>query len=243
MSTDVYEDCRVAILCGGRGSRLKPTTDTIPKALVQLNGRPILDYVMNFYRSKGFERFVLCVGYKADMVREHCASLGYGSEVSFSDAGEDASMLGRIKALETETADRLMVSYCDTFIDLDLRSMLQQHTASGAEGTIVTARIRSPFGLVSYDRERVVESFVEKPLLNYYIGSFVLERSSLGRATEDTVRKPDGVGLVEFFQHLIAHGTLRAFEHEGPQITFNTESERQKAEEYIGQFYTYTESP
>lgn len=232
---------QVAILCGGRGTRLRPTTDVIPKALVELNGRPILDYVLNFYRSKGLSRFILCVGYKADMVRAHYADSPSGTRIFFSDAGEDASMLQRIWALRDLMEERIFISYCDTFIDLDLDRMLASHLAIRAEATIVTAKIRSPFGLVNFNSEGWVTSFVEKPVMNYYIGSFILERSALTYVTQEMLQMPDGQGIVKFFVDLSARNRLAAFEHAGPQITFNTESERQKAEEDLGRFYTYSE--
>jgi len=236
-----FQDSQVAVLCGGRGTRLRPTTDVIPKALVQLNGRPILDYVLNFYRSKGLSRFILCVGYKAEMVRAHYAEPPSGANICFSDAGEDASMLQRVWALRGLIEERTIVSYCDTFIDLDLGHMLERHLEKRASVTIVTAKIRNPFGLVAFDTEGWVTSFVEKPIMNYYIGSFILDRAALEHVTPDMLQKPDGQGLVEFFVTLASEQRLAVFEHEGPQITFNTESERRNAEEALGRFYTYSE--
>ena len=92
----------MAILCGGRGSRLRPATDEIPKALVEVNGRTILDNLIDFYRSKGHGEFILCVGYKADMVRAHYDSSPSEIDVAFSDAGEDARMIERIWRLRDE---------------------------------------------------------------------------------------------------------------------------------------------
>jgi glucose-1-phosphate cytidylyltransferase len=231
----------VAILCGGRGTRLKPTTDTIPKALVPLNGRPILDYVLEFYARRGFRHFTLCVGYKSEAIRAHYTPAPDGLQITFSDAGEAASMLERIWALRDGVDDTLIVSYGDTFIDLDLERLLAHHRAAGAEATIVTAKIRSPFGLVRYDGSGQVTSFVEKPLLNYYIGSFLVEKAAFARMTPELLALRDGQGLVAFFAALIGLGKLHAFEHGGNQITFNTESERAKAEEDMGKFYTYSE--
>lgn len=231
----------VAILCGGRGTRLKPATDVIPKALVELNGRPILDYVLSFYRAKGLSDFVLCVGYKADMVRAHFGTPSAATGIRFSDAGEDASMLERIWALRDLMGERILVSYCDTFIDLDLEQMMEVHLRMGAGITIVTARIRNPFGLVGVDADGWVASFVEKPVMNYYIGCFILERSALDSVTREMLAMPDGQGIVKFFEAMASQRRMTAFEHTGPQITFNTESERQSAEEALGRFYTYSE--
>ena len=237
-----FTGSQVAILCGGRGIRLRPTTDIIPKALIPLNGRPILDHVISFYQAKGFTEFILCVGYRADQVREHFKVSPPGIDIRFSDAGEDASMLARIWALRDQMKERIFVSYCDTFIDLDLEGLMGTHLRQRAAATIVTAKIRSPFGLVASDPGGWVTSFSEKPVLNYYIGCFLLERATLAQVTPELLDRPDGQGLVSFFGALSDRRQLAVFEHAGVQITFNTESERQKAEEDLGRFYTYSET-
>lgn len=232
---------QVAVLCGGRGTRLRPKTDTIPKALVELNGKPILDYIVEFYASKGLGDFILCVGYKGNLVKEHCRGYDQDLKFRFSDAGEDASMLQRIWEMRNLVDGRIFVSYCDTFIDLDIVQMLEEHCRKSAGITMVTAKIKNPFGLLTYDDNGWVNSFVEKPILNYYIGSFILEVSTLEYVTEEMLAKPDGGGIVDFFKRLTQLNLLAAYEHKGAQITFNTENERQKAEEILGHYYTISE--
>ncbi len=150
-------------------------------------------------------------------------------------------MLQRIWHMREMIEERMFVSYCDTFIDLDIGQMLEEHRRKGAVATMVTARIKSPFGLLTYGANRWVDSFVEKPVLNYYIGSFILERSALENVTPEMLAKPDGEGIVEFFNVLVDRNQLAAHEHAGAQITFNTENERQKAEETLGHFYSVSE--
>jgi NDP-sugar pyrophosphorylase family protein len=150
-------------------------------------------------------------------------------------------MLQRLWALRDGVEHRLLVSYCDTFIDLDIDSMLVLHRNKGAAATIVTAEIRNPFGLVTVNEQGWVDSFVEKPLLNYYIGSFVLEKTAFSLITQDMLDRPDGEGLIELFCMLAKKKLLAAFPHKGTQITFNTESERRTAERDLGHFYTYEE--
>ncbi len=233
---------QVAVLCGGKGTRLKPTTDVVPKALVELNGRPMLDYIIDFYRTKGLTKFILCVGHKAEKVKNYYEHPPSGTEIDFSDAGENASMLERVWAIRNHMGERIFVAYCDTFIDLDIDRMMADHLEHKAEVTIVSAKIRNPFGLLTYDSDNWVTSFVEKPLSNYYIGCFILERSALDLVTPEMLKRPDGQGLVEgLFEGLIGAKKLAVFEHRGAQITFNTESERKKVEEYLGRFYTHLE--
>ena len=241
MSDSVVQDSKVVVLCGGRGARLKPQTDVVPKALVPINGRPILEYIIDFYRARGLSSFVLCVGYKGEQIAERYETPPPGIEISISDSGEDASMLQRIWAVRDLIGERAFVSYCDTFIDLDLDGLMANHLDHEAAVTLVSAKIKSPFGLLTFDSDSWVSSFVEKPLLTYYIGCFILERAGLSHVTPEMLESDDGQGLVAFFQDLVAKKLLAGFEHEGMQITFNTESEREQAEEYLGQFYTYIE--
>lgn len=235
-------DDKVVILCGGRGARLRPATDTVPKALVPLNGRPILDYILDFYRQKGFFKFVMCVGYKAAKIMEYYANPPQGTDITFSDAGEQASMLERLWKVRDQVGERFFISYGDTFIDLDLDRLLSSHVRSMAQATMVTARVKSPFGLVTVDGDGLVSSFVEKPLLNYYIGCFLCEKSAFDYVDREMLEKHDAGGLIDFFLRLKSKRLLAAFESTGFQITFNTESERRNAEKILGKFYTYTEN-
>jgi glucose-1-phosphate cytidylyltransferase len=234
-------DYQVAVLCGGRGARLRPMTDVVPKALVELNGKPILDYIVGFYSAKGLQQFILCVGYKGELVRAHCDDYAQNLNFEFSDAGEDASMLQRIWEMRDLIKEQIFISYCDTFIDLDIGKMLEEHCSKGAGATMVSAGIKNPFGLLTYDNDGWVDSFVEKPTLNYYIGSFILERSALEFVTPEMLAKSDGAGIVEFFEFLTKRGMLAAYEHAGAQITFNTENERQAAEQVLGHYYHVSE--
>lgn len=236
------EKAQVVILCGGRGTRLKPVTDAIPKPLIELNGKPILDYIIDFYRMHGFSRILLCLGYKGEKIREHYRKPLKGITLSFADAGEKTSMIKRLWLVRDKVEDTFFVSYGDTLIDLDIQQLRKEHVLRRACATIVSAKIRNPFGLITFDKKGWARSFVEKPLLNYYIGSFVLERSSLRKVPAEFLRLNDGQGLVNFFLSLIRRKKLAVFEHGGLQITFNTEDERKLAEEDIGKFYTLFES-
>jgi glucose-1-phosphate cytidylyltransferase len=232
---------RLAILSGGKGKRLWPRTEYVPKALVTLSGRPILDHILDFYKSKGFSEAILCVGYKAHTIQEHYSPPPPGMSLHYSQAGEDAGLLERITKLLEFDAERYLISYCDTLIDLEIEGLLEKHLRHRAQATIVTAGIRNPFGIVTMNSDGLVESFVEKPTFNYYIGCFLLERSSLQFATPQMIQDRDGQGLVDFFNLLAAQGQLMAYDHAGLQITFNTESERQAAEDHLTKFHTYRE--
>src|SRR5438477_3939542 len=90
----------VVILCGGRGTRLQEHTQTIPKALVEIGGRPILWHVMDIYARQGFTRFVLCLGYKGELIEDFVAGEDWHErEVVCADTGVDTQTGGRIKRI------------------------------------------------------------------------------------------------------------------------------------------------
>lgn len=233
---------KIAILCGGHGKRLRPTTSKIPKALVELDGRPIIDYIIELYINKGINDLILCTGYKSKMiegyVKEHFSNK---CQISISNSGNDAGMLQRIFNIKDLFDDRIIVSYGDTLTDLDLEGMTQSHIESKALITIATLKIKSPFGLVGYGPNGHIESFQEKPVQHYYIGHFLLEKESFNFLDEFLLEMPDGNGLVAFFQRIASINRLNGFEHQGFQITFNTEDEFKTAEHKLKRFFTIKE--
>jgi len=235
---------KIAILCGGEGKRLRPFTEELPKTLVPINGKPILEHILRLYMDKNFNDFILCIGYKGEKIRDFVGSTTINNmscRITFSEAGETASMLKRIYGLKDMFDDRIMVSYGDTLTNIDLHDFLSYHIKSQSIATIVAARIQNPFGLVSFDLQGKVESFSEKPVMNYYIGHLLLEKNAFEYMTEDLVAESDGSGLVHFFQKLISEKKLNVYLYNGRQITFNTHKEREEAEEMIKTFYTLEE--
>ncbi len=229
------------IMCGGKGSRLRPLTETVPKPLVELNGRPCLEYILRSHLHRGQGEFVLCVGYKGEMIREFVEQSGFDATIRFSDAGENASMLQRLHAARDLMSERVSVTYGDTLIDVDFPAMLGQHQARGAAITLTTAEVVSPFGLLDIDDAGLVSSYREKPSLPYFVGHMIIERSVFDEVSEDLLALPDGQGLVRLFQQLVERRELAAFPYAGPQVTFNTRQDLDRAERDAARFFTQTD--
>ncbi|MFH0771920.1 MAG: nucleotidyltransferase family protein [Candidatus Omnitrophota bacterium] len=232
---------KVVILCGGRGHRLRPLTSNLPKPLVALNGKPILQHIIEFYTGKGLNRFILCTGYRANVINEFFSTHKFNVEIEVSNAGTKAGMLKRLYLARDLIGEKAVVTYGDTFVNIDVCRMLKEHNRRKAAATITVADIRSPFGLVQFDRNNKVDSFEEKPLFQYYIGHMILEKSVLDNLDAGLISMPDGEGLIKLFQRLIKSKKLYVYKHAGLQITFNTLYERQKAEEEFTKFFTEQE--
>lgn len=231
----------ILILCGGRGRRLGSFSEHTPKVLAPLNGRPILSHVVEQFKKQGFHSFVLATGHLSEKIEDFARSSLTGCSVTISDEGPDASMLRRIHAACPHLADDVIVGYGDTYIDMDYRRLLEEHERRGCAVTLVTGKIRNPFGVVTIGESGRVASFVEKPVYDYYIGCFVFRRSLMESVGEDLLARPDGEGLVALFERLARDGNLTAFRHEGLQLTFNTEEQLDAASALLEEYFTMRE--
>lgn len=156
---------QVVILCGGQGTRAYPYTQSIPKALMEINGIPIVEQVMRIYAKHGHTDFLLSCGYLKENIFEYFQQNRYGWNVQCVDTGADADTGDRIYRLRDKLEGRFMATYCDGLSDIDLDSVEQFHGAHGGIATLAGAAVRSQYGLVYSDDAQKVTGFEEKPIL------------------------------------------------------------------------------
>ncbi len=206
----------VAILCGGRGTRLRERTQEIPKPLIEIGGRPIVEHVIELYAAQGFRRFLLATGYRGELLERFVAARGWpeGVEVQCVDTGLDTPTGGRVKRLEGLLADEptFCLTYADGLADIDLARLLAFHEAHGALATITVVRPELQFGVAELDGEDGhVLGFREKPRSEHWIngGFLCLRPGAFAYLREDSVLEREPL------QRLAADGQLRAHRHEG----------------------------
>jgi glucose-1-phosphate cytidylyltransferase len=205
----------VAILCGGRGTRLREHTQAIPKPLVEIGGLPILWHVVQLYAAQGFTRFLLATGYKGELIERfvQAATWPAGIEVSCLDTGLDTPTGGRIKLLAPSLrGERFCATYADGLADVDLAALLDYHDRHGRLATMTVVRPELQFGVTELDgQDGRVLGFHEKPRSDHWIngGFFCFEPGVLERLEPDSVleRRP--------LESLAGDGELRAFRHQG----------------------------
>jgi glucose-1-phosphate cytidylyltransferase len=204
----------VAILCGGRGTRLQERTHSIPKALVEIGGRPILWHVIRIYAAQGLRRFVLLTGYLGDQIVEYTRNEKWPEQVEIEcvDTGVDTPTGGRIKLASERFEDKAFcATYADGVADLDLPALLRFHRDHGDDATVTVVRPLSQFGIAELDDRGRVAGFQEKPRLDHWVngGFFVFEPSVLDYLTEASVLEQDPL------KRLAAEGHLHGYRHEG----------------------------
>lgn len=221
------------LLCGGKGERLKPFTENLPKALVTLNGEPLLQHLLKYLAASGIKRFVICVGYKAEKIEYFIRELkDPGWEVLIVDSG-DVSMTDRLLDARAHVQGASLICYGDTLANVDLCALQKDHRGSGALLTMTVHPLRSPFGIVSFDEFKRVRNFEEKPLLPYWINIGFM----LCHPEAFNYLKPDS-DMPAFLSLLANAGALFAHEHDGRHLTVNTEKERALAETEMVEFFT-----
>ena len=201
----------VVILCGGKGIRMSEMRGFMPKPMVQVGDKPILWHVMKTYSYYGFNNFVLCLGYKANKIKEYFEG-DREWNVTFADTGLDSNTGERIKRIEQHINDEVfLVTYADGLSDINLNDLLEYHKRQNKVATITVVKPRSPFGMVNLDYDNLITSFAEKPILDLWIngGFFVFHRDIFRYInTGDTLEK-------EVFERLVKDKELCAYEHNG----------------------------
>jgi glucose-1-phosphate cytidylyltransferase len=204
----------VVILCGGRGTRLREHTETIPKPLVEIGGRPILWHVIRIYAEQGFERFVLCLGHRGELIERFVRENGLpaGLDIECVDTGDETPTGGRI----ARVADRLggrrfCATYADGVADIDLGALIDFHESHGGLATMTVVRPELQFGVAQLDGDDVVAGFEEKPQFDGWIngGFFCFEPGALDYIGDDSVLEREPL------QRLAAERQLRAYRHTG----------------------------
>ncbi len=229
---------KVAILCGGKGTRLQEKTESIPKPLIEIGGRPILWHIMKIYSHHGFNDFVLLLGYKGEKIKEYFVdgdrwrrynftlSVAPGADptieylhqdreewrVTFVDTGLETNTGGRLnRARPYLDGDTFMATYGDGVADIDLQALLRSHKQHGKVATITAVTPVSQFGIMRIDEQGTVREFVEKPRMKEWVngGFFVFGRELFEYLEEDSVLEREPL------QQMAEAGEIRAYHHDG----------------------------
>src|SRR3954452_12746000 len=201
----------VAILCGGKGTRMTGYSEEVPKPLVEIGGLPILWHVMSIYAAHGLNRFILLLGHGAAAIEAFAATLPAEWEVTCADTGLATATGGRVaRAAHLLEDGTFCLTYADGVADIDLDALLAFHATEGAAATMTVVQPQNPWGVARLDGDRV-GGFAEKPPLDCWVngGFFVMEPRAL-----DLIGRNDVLERAPL-ETLAAGGELAAFRHDG----------------------------
>ena len=228
---------KVVILCGGKGTRLREETSVRPKPMVEIGGYPILWHIMKTYAHYGYRDFILCLGYKGEVIREYfyhyairnsnfTLNLSSGSiefhgeqkipdwRVTFVDTGEDTMTGGRVKKIEPFIQeDTFFLTYGDGVTDLDISKSLEFHKSHGLIGTITGVSPPSRYGELLIEDDRVL-SFNEKPekAHDFINGGYFIFSKNIFKYIDDN---DNCVLEQEPLEKIASEGQLKVYQHQG----------------------------
>ena len=243
---------KIVLLAGGFGTRLSEYTDSIPKPMVEIGGKPIIWHIMKRYADYGYKDFVIALGYKADVIKNYFASYHLGQNdytvnlstggttmsssgdldwnVTLVDTGLNTMTGGRVKRLQQVIGnDDFMVTYGDGLSNIDIHKLIQFHKNSGKIATLSAVFPTARFGELDIDDSNNVKTFMEKPQLGTgrINGGFFVFNSRIFDFIEgdETILERDPM------ENLVAENELAAYKHDGFWQSMDTIRERQILEE------------
>ena len=218
------------ILAGGKAERLGDAAGGLPKPLVEVAGRPIVEYQIRRLAQSGVER-VLIACRAGQEERFEVALAGVGADVVAVGEPEPLGRGGGLRhaAQRRHRTGPMYALNGDELLDVDFRTLLSEHEASGAAGTIVVAQVRSPFGVVEVEEDGTITGFREAPLLEHWLNSgvYVLGEDALALLPEK------GDHEQSTFPQLAQERRLHAHRHKGVWLTVNTPKDLRRAAEFI----------
>lgn len=168
-------DLPVVIMAGGKGTRLKPITNVIPKPLVPVGDKTILEVIMDQFESIGTKKFYMSVNYKAHMMEYYLSQLDHKYDIEFFMEDKPLGTIGSVALLKGKITTPFFVSNCDIVIDQDYRDVYDYHKSNNNDITIVTAvkSIRIPYGVIEAGENGLMTGLKEKPEQTYMINTGV----------------------------------------------------------------------
>lgn len=163
------------ILCGGLGTRIRTITkDSLPKAMIQLSGKTILEWELNWLRKNNNKHAILAVRHLAAYIEEQFGKVyetDYGEiEISYSIEKEKLGSGGAVHlANQFVSSKNTIIMNGDIITNFDLTEMMNMHVNSEIKGTISVVKMRSPYGIVEIENKRKISEFREKPILDHWI--------------------------------------------------------------------------
>lgn len=181
-------DLPVVIMAGGKGTRLKPITNVIPKPLVPIGDKTILETILDQFESIGCRKFYMSVNYKADIMKYYLSQLDHKYDVEFFQEEKPLGTIGSVSLLKGKITTPFFVSNCDSINEQDYRDVYDYHVSNHNDLTIVTMvkSFKIPYGVIETGEDGLMTALSEKPELTFQVntGVYILNPSCIDEIPE-----------------------------------------------------------
>ena len=204
---------KVVILAGGFGTRLSEYTDTIPKPMVPIGNKPIIEHIMEIYSNYGHKEFYIALGYKGEIIKSYFKNFKKDWKINLIDTGADTFTGGRLKRLEKYLSDEpFLLTYGDGLSNININQLIKFHEAHKKIVTISAVRPHARFGSLSLKGTDVIKFKEKTQLGESWIngGVFVINPNFFKYLKDDkTVLESDPLEKITDLKE------IKAFKHEG----------------------------
>ena len=224
---------KVVILAGGLGTRISEYSEVIPKPMIPIGGKPILQHIMEIYAKYGYKDFIIALGYKGEIIKNFFKKNNFEWNVNAVDTGEKTMTGGRLKRLENFIENKtFMLTYGDGLADINLKELVKYHKNHGKIGTVTSVRPPVRFGSLKIDGNKV-SSFREKSQLDsgWISGGFFVFEPKIF----EFIKNDQTLLEKEPLEQLTKNGELYAFKHEKFWQCMDTKREHTHLENLIKQ--------
>lgn len=165
----------VVIMAGGKGTRLKPITNVLPKPLVPIGDKTILETILDQFEEIGCTKFYMSVNYKADMMKYFLSQLDHKYDIEFLQEDKPLGTIGSVSLLKGKISTPFFVSNCDSINEQDYRDVYDYHVSNHNDLTIVTMvkSFKIPYGVIETGEDGLMVSLSEKPELTFQVNTGV----------------------------------------------------------------------
>ena len=215
---------KVVILAGGYGTRLSEETHLKPKPMVEIGGKPILWHIMKIYSHYGINEFVICCGYKAELIREYVQKLDESWTITPVDTGINTMTGGRLKLVKKYVENETFCfTYGDTLNNVKIDELVNFHFDKKVLATVTACKPPEKYGLLKIENEKVID-FQEKPHIEgeWVNGGFFV----LNPQVFDYIKSDSTVWEKEPMEKLTKDGHLSAYKHRGFYQPMDTISDK-----------------
>ncbi|MBO6169049.1 MAG: nucleotidyltransferase family protein [Bacteroidales bacterium] len=181
-------DLPVVIMAGGKGTRLKPITNVIPKPLVPIGDKTILETILDQFEEIGCTKFYMSVNYKADIMKYYLSQLDHKYDIEFFQEEKPLGTIGSVSLLKGKITTPFFVSNCDSINEQDYRDVYDYHVSNHNDLTIVTMvkSFKIPYGVIETGEDGLMTALSEKPELTFQVntGVYILNPSCIDEIPE-----------------------------------------------------------
>lgn len=165
----------VVIMAGGEGTRLRPLTNIIPKPLIPIGDKTILEIIMDKFEAIGCNNFYMSVNYKADIIKYYLDNTKHKYDVTYIQENKPLGTVGSVSLLKNKITTPFFITNCDIIIDQDYYDVYNYHLNNGNDITIIAAlkNYKIPYGVIETGQTGLMTNMNEKPELTYLINSGV----------------------------------------------------------------------